>query len=134
MVLWLLLVHILPVLILLVLELPLWFGLLLFCVIVYSLSSNWQRYVSRTHPQAITAVCLQLGSRCLLRLANGSEVEARLVDKAFVQPWLLIMYFRSTRQRRTYSLVLFPDMLDRDPFRRLRAAVMMNAGHVDAPG
>jgi hypothetical protein len=42
------------------------------------------------------------------------------LQTATVLPWLVVMVFRCEHTQRRYDLLLFPDSVDRDQFRRLR--------------
>jgi hypothetical protein len=51
----------------------------------------------------------------------------------FLQPWLVILHFRRD-DGRAARLVLLPDMLDRETFRRLRVRLLIDMKHLAVPG
>jgi hypothetical protein len=60
-----------------------------------------------------------------LTLRSGRETGATLRPFVFMQPWLVILHFRRD-DGRTVRLVLLPDMLDADSFRRLRVRLLID--------
>ena len=82
--------------------------------------------------EAIRSVALRVGTngvRDLLLLA-GDAIEVgdahgrirfgRMVDGSFVAPWLTILRWRPRRSWIDRSIVILPDMLGPEDFRRLR--------------
>ena len=59
------------------------------------------------------------GCSCWIESRAGATRMARLESRAFVSPWLVILYYRTGRWR-TRALLLLPDMLDAVTWRRLR--------------
>jgi len=51
---------------------------------------------------------------------DGVETAVTLAESAFIQPWLVILPLRVDTQRRVQRIVIFPDMLPEQDFRRLR--------------
>ena len=86
----------------------------------------WPRYVSRRHRDAIRVFTWNDGNDCAITQANGKHSSGTLAARAFIMPWLVIMYFRQGRQRR--SLFILPDMLTREVFRRLRVRLIIEPG------
>ncbi len=89
-----------------------------------SLAWHWPRHVKRTSPQSIQTITWGEGRACRLRLRDGTEQDVTLGSTAFVQPWLVIIHFHG-RGWRCHYLLLLPDMLDRNTFRRLRVRLRM---------
>lgn len=58
---------------------------------------------------------------------GADEREAGLAEPPFVQPWLVIVPLRLDGRRRLRRIVIFPDMLPADDFRRLRVCLRMRA-------
>lgn len=63
-----------------------------------------------------------------LRQGDWQPVEVR--GSSFVQPWLTVLHLDLAGRRRCLALVVLPDMLPREDFRRLR--VWLRWGHQDA--
>jgi hypothetical protein len=63
--------------------------------------------------------------RWRLESVSGAAQEAELALPVFVTPWLVIACFHGRRRRRT--LLLGPDSLPADSFRRLRAGLLQCA-------
>ena len=74
-------------------------------------------YRSSTEPD-ITLLWHSDGRWSLFR--EGGETAATLAEAAFIQPWLVILPLRVDAQRRVQRIVIFPDMLPAQEFRRLR--------------
>lgn len=118
---WLLLIHGAAMLVLPLLPVPLPLRLALAGVVVLSLAWYWHRMVSRNYPYAVRELRWEAGRDCVLQLASGEQLQAQLAPRAFVMPWLVILYFRG----RPRQLVLLPDMLSTEAFRRLRVRLRM---------
>ena len=120
----LILVHAAAVMILPFIPIPLWTALLLICLMLFSLRRATRQHVTRGHPGSLRTVQWRAARSCRLYLSSGSAIEASLMPQAFVLPWLVIMHFSSGRGR-VHHLVLLPDMLDPQVFRRLRVRLMI---------
>lgn len=59
-------------------------------------------------------------------------VEGRVRDGSFVAPWLVVVRWRPQGARRDRSLLVAPDMLGAEDFRRLR--VLLSWGTPEIPG
>ncbi len=83
----------------------------------------WQRL-----PRAITG--LEIADDCglMLRDAGGVWREAALLPSSFVTPYLTILNFRHPDERRARSVLLLPDNIRPDPFRRLRVLLRWRCG------
>jgi len=121
---WLILVHAVPLLLLPVLQLSGWLSLAVFSALLCSLIRSWCLQVRRHHPDAVCSMVWGEGKDCLLGLYSGRQVEVSLSHRAFILPWLVIVHFRSRQQYLRY-LVLLPDMLDREVFRKLRVRMKL---------
>ena len=121
---WVILVHAMPVLTLPVLQPGGWLSLAVLSAVLGSLLRSWRLQVRRHHPDAVCSLVWGEGRHCLLGLHSGQQEEASLCAQAFILPWLVILHFHS-RQRHKKYLVLLPDMLDREVFRRLRVRLKL---------
>lgn len=61
---------------------------------------------------------------CLLGLYSGRQQEADLCSQVFILPWLVILHFQYRPRHKKY-LVLLPDMVDREVYRRLRVRLKL---------
>lgn len=116
---WLILVHVAPLLLLPLLPLPPWLKLAISSMVLYSLLDSWRRLIRRSHPGAIRRVTWKDAEHCRLSLQSGKQLDVTLASQAFILPWLVILHFRSSRRRFLYLPVL-ADMLDKEVFRQLR--------------
>ena len=116
---WLILVHAMPILLLPALPTSGWLSLAVTAALFVSLVRTWRLQVSRHHPDAVCSMVWGEGKDCLLSLHSGGQEEVSMGAQAFILPWLVILHFNSRRRHMRY-LVLLPDMLDRQVFRKLR--------------
>jgi len=116
---WVLLVHALPILLLPVLPMGGWLSLAVTAALLLSLVRSWRLQVSRHHPDAVCSMVWGEEKHCLLGLHSGRQEEVQLCAQVLLLPWLVILHFHN-RQRRKKYLVLLPDMVDHEVFRRLR--------------
>jgi len=102
-------------------------------ILLAILLSLWRAvrlHISMTHSDAVCAVAWLDAHVCQLRLSSGREIKTRLMPQVFMLPWLVIMHFRSDGGR-VHHLVLLPDMLEREVFRRLRVRLMIELNQAD---
>jgi hypothetical protein len=89
--------------------------------------------VRRRDPDSLASLVWEEGNRWRLTLRSGRDTGATLRPFVFMQPWLVILHFRRD-DGRAARLVLLPDMLDEDSFRRLRVRLLIDMKHLAAPG
>ena len=116
---WVILVHAMPILLLPVLPTGGWVSLAITAALFVSLVRSWRLQVSRHHPDAVCSMVWGEEKDCLLGLQSGGQEEASMGEQAFILPWLVILHVNSRRRYMRY-LVLLPDMLDDEIFRKLR--------------
>jgi len=116
---WVILVHAMPVPLLPVLPTGGWVNLAVTAVLFVSLVRSWRLQVSRHHPDAVCSMVWGKEKDCLLGLQSGRQEEVSMGEQAFILPWLVILHINSRRRYMRY-LVLLPDMLDDEMFRKLR--------------
>jgi hypothetical protein len=63
------------------------------------------------------------GEESVLVLRNGNHLTCRLCDDSVVTPYLVILNVVSDKQNIRRSLVILPDVMGRESFRRLRVAL-----------
>jgi hypothetical protein len=123
--LWLLPVHVSAGAVLPFTSLPVWGQVACMLAIAASLAWHWSRHVSRRR-SPLRALVWQTGSDCALVRADGTTQAGTLAPRAFVMPWLVIVYYR--QGARQHSLFILPDMLPADTFRRLRVRLKTELG------
>ncbi len=102
-------------------------------IVVLSWFRTRRRDVLRRNPESIESLVWEEGNRVRLTLRSGQETGASLRPFVFMQPWLVILHFRRD-DGRTARLVLLPDMLDHQTFRRLRVRLLIDMKHLAVPG
>lgn len=99
---------------------PLWpkalLGLSLAASLVFHGARDAWRLLGRS------AVALRLRSDCKCEIGNrlGGWQEARLLGSSFVSPYLTVLNLRPEGRRFARHVVILPDAVDADAFRRLR--------------
>jgi len=121
---WVLLVHGAPLLMWPVLQPAGWVILAGTSALFFSLVRSWRMQVSRHHPDAVCSMVWGAGKDCLLGLHSGRQETVSMRARVFILPWLVILGFHSRRRNMRY-LVLLPDMLDQDIFRKLRVRLKL---------
>ncbi|MDR2196099.1 MAG: hypothetical protein LBE50_05800 [Gallionellaceae bacterium] len=109
---------------LLVLTLPLWVKAGLIALLAFSLLYCARR---QTAPDAIVALSLSADDVMLVR-RDGTEVSGRLQGNSTVTPYLSILNVRPHGRRLSRSVVVLPDSLDAESFRRLRVWLKWGRG------
>jgi hypothetical protein len=118
---WLLVLHASALLVVVLLPVPVAASVALAVSVLLSLAWQWRLRVSQRYPHAVRSLRWEDAGRCILELASGEQLTTHLAARAIVMPWLVILYF----QDRPRQLVLLPDMLTTQVFRRLRVRLRM---------
>lgn len=92
------------------------FLLMLFCMLSYYYC--FSRYISLTHPSVIHVIRRQITGEWLLINKRGDVINATLEGDSVITNFLIIMNFKR-KDKKTSSVVLFPDALGQENFRRL---------------
>lgn len=97
-----------------------WWGDVLFCVLIAASAARiYLRHVSLNHARAVVRLIWSRQGQWRLVSADGAEHTAELQTDSYVHPWLVILNFTLQPKGRA-SVVLFPDSLHDEDFRRLR--------------
>ncbi len=92
-------------------------------VILIVLISVWSVSVTRQHcwhiGSGIREAVLRADDTWLLSMGINVHVSAELLPNCLIQPWLTVLRFRLPDGKRK-SLILLPDNVDADVFRRVR--------------
>jgi hypothetical protein len=98
--------------------------------IVYSLVYSLNRHVLMTVDDAITELTWESNGEWLVVMRNGTRLSAQLLQSAYLHARLVILNFALNGRNR--SVILLPDTLDPDTFRRLRVRLQLH--HIKATG
>ncbi|NNG12244.1 MAG: hypothetical protein HKM88_03235 [Halobacteria archaeon] len=98
--------------------------LLLTLVVLFSYLRYRRLYWSGDNPDAVRGLVWGPADRVQLTLGSGRRVNAALLPHVFVQHWLVILHLNQYKGRRRHLIVL-PDMLDTESFRRLRVRLLL---------
>jgi len=77
------------------------------------------------HDKSVTALLWDDLGEWKLFFSSGEEA-ARLEPDTFVSSWLVVLNFSAASATGRHSVVIFPDSLDRESFRRLRVRLWLD--------
>lgn len=86
----------------------------------------WQWRRLRRAAQPVRRIDIDARGAWRLTCGDGRGLDLRLTHAPLVLPWLVALEFRAADGRR-HDLLLLPDMLDADAFRRLRVRLTRGA-------
>lgn len=95
-----------------------WFKLLLTLCCILSFSYYYPRYISLTHPRVIKKVLRQLSGQWLLEFKDGRTEAVNILGDSLVTNCVVVLNFKTVTKRRI-SVVIFPDAIKSQPFRKL---------------
>ncbi len=101
-------------------------GALLAALIVFSLVRNFTVHVFMRGEHAVTELLWTREGEWRLRERGGRECVCRLRHDSYAHPFLTVLNFAGDRR---CSVVLLPDSLDRDTFRRLRVRLGLHGAN-----
>jgi toxin CptA len=89
-------------------------------VFLGSLVFSIRLHAWRLAPSAV--ISLELDDECpvVFQLRDGRELEGELLGSSFVAPWLTVLNLRPAGRWRACHVVILPDAVDREAFRKLR--------------
>jgi toxin CptA len=79
-----------------------------------------RRHAWQEGPGGLRRLVVDLAGRIELELADGTVVVGRVAEGSFVAPWLTIVRWRPEGARMSRAVVIAPDAVDAQAFRRLR--------------
>jgi len=62
-------------------------------------------------------------SNCMLETKGGQIIDCEILGSTFVSPYLTVLMLQASRSWFTQSVVIVPDMIDAEEFRRLRVVL-----------
>jgi hypothetical protein len=104
-------------------SLPLWIGTLFSAGIVYSLVYLLKRHGLLRGPNAITILVWDSNDEWLIITEDGKEYHATLQKPVYLHARIVILNFIVNNRHR--PIILLPDVLDRESFRRLRVRLQL---------
>ena len=87
-------------------------------MLIASLAHALLTYILRKHPDTPAQLLLAADTEWWLTCVSGQTVSVQLLPAAYVHPLCTVLSFRGEEGR--YSVILTPDVVDVDMFRRLR--------------
>ena len=112
--------HIAALVVTVVVALATWVKLLIAMALVTSGTWSILRSALRRGPSAIVEVEVEAGGRISCRTRDGSWREGQVLSSSFVSPWLTVLNLRVAGAIRARHLVILPDNVEKDAFRRIR--------------
>lgn len=105
------------------LPVPMWATLSGFVVILYGMAGFLLRDARLASTQSCVAFRLEGRDAIVLILRNGTHLPGRVSANSVVTPYLVILNVEVGEQRGVRSVLVLPDAMGVDSFRRLRVAL-----------
>ena len=104
----------------LVVTLPAWASLLIAATIMASCASSILRLALQRSSNAIVELEAGEGARVSCRTRDSQWREGQALSSSFISPWLTVLNLRVAGAARARHLVILPDNVETEAFRRLR--------------
>ena len=111
--------------------LPHWLAVLLTAVLLGSAWHTLRRHGFRTLLHSLIALRLDADCRCEFQTRAGAWHEAALLGSSFVAPYLTVLNLKPAEGRLMKHLVIFPDAVNAEDFRRLRVWLKWRCSKMD---
>lgn len=85
-------------------------------------------------PEAVVAIEIKEGGEIVIQTRRGEWRACRLSSGSYVSPWLTILVLAQDNRRSAHYVVITPDNVDAEDFRRLRVWLRWAAQRVAEPG
>lgn len=108
--------------------LPQWLAIALMPLLAASAWHALRRDSLRTLPNSLVAVRLHADGRCAFKVRGETWHQAALLGSSFVSPWLTVLNLRPEAGRFARHLVILPDAVNAEDFRRLRVWLKWRGG------
>ena len=108
------------------LMLPIAVKLAAIAALAFSLAIYLRHYALRTSPGSITSLALADDMTCTLQTRRGQRIPCALLGSSFVATYLTVLELKPQAPAKwwhklgAYSVVILPDAIDSEEFRRLR--------------
>lgn len=133
--LWLLLLaHGAAIAVLWVLAIALWIKALITVAVVASAVCSVRRVALLATPDAVVAMEITEDACLAVKTRRGDWCACRLSGSSYVSPWLTILVLAEDNRRGARYVVITPDNVDAEDFRRLRVWLRWAAQRVAEPG
>ena len=116
-----------------VVPLALWLRILLLSALVLNMLYVLRHQAGHAWPFSITALQFERDGLVLAECRNGQILEATVLASSFVAPYLSIILLKFPGVWFTRSVVLLPDMLTTEMFRRTRVWLKWRLGRGAVP-
>lgn len=111
--------------------LPHWLVVLLMAVLLGSAWHTLRRDGFRTLQHSLIALRLDADCRCEFQTRTGAWHEATLLGSSFVAPYLTVLNLKPAGGRLVKHLVILPDAVNGEDFRRLRVWLKWRCSKMD---
>ncbi len=111
--------------------LPHWLAVLLMPVFLGSAWHTLRRDGFRTLRHSLIGLRLDADCRCEFQTRTGAWHEAALLGSSFVAPHLTVLNLKPAGGRLARHLVIFPDAVNAEDFRRLRVWLKWRCSKMD---
>jgi toxin CptA len=111
--------------------LPHWLAVLLMAVLLGSAWRTLRRDGFRTLPHSLIALRLDADCCCEFQTRAGAWHEATLLGSSFVAPYLTVLNLKPAGGRLVKHLVILPDAVNAEDFRRLRVWLKWRCSKMD---
>jgi toxin CptA len=112
--------HIAALVVTVVVVLPTWVKSLIAMALVTSGTWSILRLALQRGPSAIVELEVEAGGRISCRTRDGRWREGQVLSSSFVSPWLTVLNLRMAGSIGAKHLVILPDNVEKDAFRRIR--------------
>jgi toxin CptA len=118
--------------VMLIVTLPAWARLLMAAAIIASGAWSILRAALQRSRSAIVELEAGEGGRISCRTRDGRWREGQVLASSFVSPWLTVLNLRVAGAARATHLLILPDNLEKEAFRRLRVLLRWSRPAPDA--
>ena len=125
--------HIFAIVCLFLVPLPFSLRFLLVGAVLLNLAHALSHQVWHVWPGSIISLQFEHDGMVFFECRNGKIVEAKVLASSFVAPYLTIIVLKTNKAWFARSVVLLPDMLPRELFRRLRVWLKWRLGRGALP-
>ena len=102
------------------LALPVAMKLIIALLLAGSLYYYLRRYAWLISPRSITTLHLTGRNGCRIKTRTDEYIDTVIDTSTFVAPYMSVLCLRKGQTRHYYTVVILPDSIDSDSFRRLR--------------
>lgn len=111
--------------------LPQWLAFLLMPILLGSAWRSLRRDGLRTLPHSLVALRIDADCRCEFQTRTGTWHEAALLGSSFVAPYLAVLNLKPAGGRLVKPMVILPDAVNAEDFRRLRVWLKWRCSKAD---